>query len=184
MPAGVLTARPGSSGSGTHSRNTPGWRSKRGPCGGRWKRPPGSGSGPWPCFIYRGDPPRYGLDTPGHGVKVAEHHTGPVVTAGARSFDVEPAGQDRVIGFVRDWLPGLGPRPVSCETCLYTSTPSEDFVVDRYGCLVVAAGFSGHGFKFTPFLGRLIADMAEGRHAAPELFRLSRPAAPRRRAHL
>ncbi len=139
---------------------------------------------PWPCFIYRGDPPRFGLGTPGRGIKVGEHHTGPVVTADTRSFDAEPAGRDRVIGFVRDRLPGLDPRPVSFETCLYTSTPSEDFVVDRHGSIVVAAGFSGHGFKFTPLIGRLLADMADGRRAAPELFRLSRPAAPVRRAHL
>jgi sarcosine oxidase len=138
----------------------------------------------WPCFIHRGEPAQYGLNTPGQGVKVAEHHTGQVVTADARSFGVEPAGRDRVIGFVRDWLPGLKPEPTSFETCLYTSTPSEDFVIDRFKNLIVAAGFSGHGFKFTPLIGRLIADMAEDKCDPPALFRLSQAADPTRHAHL
>ena len=139
---------------------------------------------PWPCFIHRGEPSWYGLDTPGHGVKVGEHHMGKVVTADTRSFEVDPARQERVAGFVRDWFPGLDPRPASSETCLYTTTPSEDFVVDRRGRLVVAAGFSGHGFKFTPLIGRLLADEADGKSAAPAHLRLSRSGGPRRGGHL
>ena len=49
------------------------------------------------------------------------------------------------------------------RVCLYTNTPTTDFVVDRQGPLVVAGGFSGHGFKFTPLIGRLIADLVEDR---------------------
>src|SRR5438105_6541402 len=117
----------------------------------------------WPSFIHHRQPYRYGLDTPGSGVKVAEHHTGLSTHPDRRSFDVDPEGRDRVVGYVEEWFPGLDPEPVGAETCLYTTTPTEDFVIDRAGPLVVAAGFSGHGFKFTPLVGRLVADLALSR---------------------
>lgn len=128
----------------------------------------------WPCFIRHDQPSMYGLAAPGQGFKLAEHHAGPVVTADGRSFEVDPAGRDRVTEFVRSWLPGLDPRPTAFETCLYTSTPDHNFVIDRQQNLVVAAGFSGHGFKFTPLVGRLLADLTEDSQAAPAMFRLSR----------
>ena len=128
----------------------------------------------WPSFIHHRTPYIYGLDTPGHGVKVAEHHTGAATTPDGRSFDVDPEGRERVVRYVLEWFPGLVPEPASAETCLYTTTPTEDFVVDRVGPLVVAAGFSGHGFKFVPLIGRLLADLALGR-PGPTRFRLPPP---------
>ena len=62
----------------------------------------------------------------------------------------------------RRWLPGLdadSPEPVSCT---YTSTPTGEFVLDRVGPMVVAAGFSGHGFKSATAVGRVLADLAVG----------------------
>ena len=116
----------------------------------------------WPSFIHHRTPYIYGLDTPGLGVKVAEHHTGAKTDPDDRSFEVDEAGQERVTRYVEEWFPGLRPEPEAAETCLYTTTPTEDFVVDRAGPLVVAAGFSGHGFKFTPLIGRFLADLAAG----------------------
>ena len=46
------------------------------------------------------------------------------------------------------------------ETCVYENTPDRDFVIDRRGRIVVGTGFSGHGFKFAPLAGRLLADLA------------------------
>lgn len=119
----------------------------------------------WPSFIHHGAVARYGLETPGEGVKVAEHHTGPVVTGSTRDFVVDPDARDRVVGFVDRWLPGLAPEPVSEVTCLYTNTATEDFVLDRVGPIVVVSPCSGHGFKFAPLIGRMVADLADG--AAP-----------------
>jgi sarcosine oxidase len=51
---------------------------------------------------------------------------------------------------------------VDATTCLYTTTPSHDPVLDRRGPVVVATGFSGHGFKFAPELGRHLAALARG----------------------
>jgi len=95
-------------------------------------------------------------------VKVAEHHTGPEVTAAGRDFVVDAAARDRVTSFVEQWLPGLVPAPVSEVTCLYTNTATEDFVLDRVGPIVIASTCSGHGFKFAPLIGRMIADLADG----------------------
>ena len=61
------------------------------------------------------------------------------------------------------WLPGLDatrPTPLS-STC--TSTPDAEFVLERHGPVVVGAGFSGHGFKHAPAIGRVLADLANDR---------------------
>ena len=52
-------------------------------------------------------------------------------------------------------------------SCTYTTTPDEDFILDRIGPVVIGAGFSGHGFKFTPVVGRILADLASGTRPAP-----------------
>ena len=115
----------------------------------------------WPSFIHHRMPaPIYGLETPGEGVKVAEHHTGAAVDPDERDFEIDPAGETRVVGYVEEWLPGLETYAVTAATCLYTTTPDEDFFIERRGSLVVAAGFSGHGFKFTPLIGKQLADLA------------------------
>ena len=55
--------------------------------------------------------------------------------------------------------------------CLYTMSPDEHFIVDRHPDdprIVFAAGLSGHGFKFTPVLGRVLADLAiDGKTTLP-----------------
>lgn len=119
---------------------------------------------PWPSFIHhRGTdaPGVYGLETPGEGIKVAEHGTGAVVAdPDDRSFDIDEVGRQRVIRYVQDRLPGLDSRPATELTCLYTSTADSGFVLDRRGRLVIGSACSGHGFKFTPLIGQRLADLA------------------------
>ena len=115
----------------------------------------------WPSFIHYRDPFVYGLETPGDGVKVAEHHTGPEVDPDHRSFAIDADGRRRVVEYVERWLPGLvATQPVSEATCLYTSTADEEFVVERRGDVVIGSPCSGHGFKFVPLVGRMLADLA------------------------
>jgi len=119
----------------------------------------------WPSFIQYGGGhgfAAYGLETPGEGVKVGEHIAGPVVDPNAGPFPADPALLDSISRYVAEWLPGLDPEPVSWTTCLYDTTPTADFVLDRIGRVVVATGFSGHGFKFVPEIGRILADLAQG----------------------
>ena len=66
------------------------------------------------------------------------------------------------------------------ETCLYDNTPDQDFILDRRGRVVIGAGTSGHGFKFGPLLGEILADPAVGNAPRVPLdaFRLGRGTAP------
>ena len=125
---------------------------------------------PWPSFVhYTGDVTlgadlgMYGLESPGDGgVKVGEHGTGVPVDPDAPRPPADPERLERLSAYVAATLPGLDPAPLGVTRCLYATTPSEDFVIDRVGSIVVGAGFSGHGFKFTPAIGRVLADLADG----------------------
>jgi sarcosine oxidase len=70
-------------------------------------------------------------------------------------------------------LPSLDPQPVATERCVYDNATDADFVLDRVGRVVVGCGTSGHGFKFGPLLGELLADLAEGRRPLVDLDRFS-----------
>lgn len=124
-----------------------------------------------PVFIHRNGISYYAVPMieGAPGVKVGEHATGRPASADVRPFDIDPEGEARVIDFVSRTLPGLDPKPVSAETCLYTLTPDEDFILDARGPLVIASACSGHGFKFGPLLGELLADLATGRQPPVEL---------------
>jgi len=75
---------------------------------------------------------------------------------------VDPATRARITAFVGRRIPGLLTAPVNEVTCLYTWTANEDFVLDRSGPFVIASPCSGHGAKFAPLLGEIIADLAAG----------------------
>jgi len=84
----------------------------------------------------------------------------------------DPDGVDREVsateaqemaGFIRRWLPSLPGRLVRAATCLYTSTPDGHFVLGthpEHPQVTIACGFSGHGFKFVPVVGEILADLA------------------------
>jgi sarcosine oxidase len=110
---------------------------------------------------------------PGDDRKIGEHDAGGVTTAAGRSGVVDPASRARLVEYVQRWLPGLDPTPRSETTCLYTETPSEDFLLDRVGDLVVASPCSGHGAKFAPLVGELVAGLVLGEGDVPERFRLA-----------
>ena len=124
----------------------------------------------WPSFLHhRADAPVvYGLRSPGEGVKVDEHHAGPVVDPETDAREPDPVRRRAVADYVRAWFPGLDPTPVHTSTCLYTTTPTEDFVIDRVGPVVIGSPCSGHGFKFTPLVGRMLADLADGTETMPD----------------
>ncbi|WP_182046435.1 FAD-dependent oxidoreductase [Curtobacterium sp. ME26] len=122
----------------------------------------------WPSFVHWADGDDvYGLLTPGEGVKVGFHGTGPVVDPDARDHRPVAAEVERLQAYVARWVPGVDASRPSLISCLYDTTPDEDFVIDRRGPLTVATGFSGHGFKFAPLLGELVADLATGGEPHP-----------------
>jgi glycine/D-amino acid oxidase-like deaminating enzyme len=54
----------------------------------------------------------------------------------------------------------VDPTPVATETCLYTTTADEQFILERRGRVVIGSACSGHGFKFAPAVGRRLAALA------------------------
>jgi sarcosine oxidase len=117
----------------------------------------------WPSFVHWADGDDvYGLLTPGEGVKVGFHGTGPVVDPDHRDFVPVPAEAERLQAYVARYVPGVDATEPTFISCLYDNSPDEDFVIDRVGPLTVATGFSGHGFKFAPLLGEMLADLATG----------------------
>ena len=139
-----------------------------------------------PVFIHYGSPvgtqhvDYYGFPIFGHaGVKVGEHHAGPIVTAGTRTFEVDAERLQRLSDYVRTTLPATRGEVLQAATCLYTNTPDQHFIIDRlpaYPHVVLAAGFSGHGFKFAILVGRILADLATrgNTHYPIDLFTLKR----------
>lgn len=125
-----------------------------------------------PCFGFDlSDGFFYGFPRVGGHVKVAEHTARqPVGGPEEVRRSIDAADTRRVESFVRDRLPQLRTAPVQAKTCLYTMTPDEHFIVDRHPQhpqVTIAAGFSGHGFKFSPVVGEMLADLSlEGRTRA------------------
>ena len=100
----------------------------------------------------------FALAAPGVGLKAGLHHSGPVTDP---SDDPEP--DENVARWVADWAreryPGAG-EVLGTETCLYTNTADESFILERRGRIVVGSACSGHGFKFAPQVGRTLAALA------------------------
>jgi sarcosine oxidase len=125
-----------------------------------------------PSVIDHGAPDRrlhYGVIAPGVGYKVGEDAARPERWDPDRADRPVDAGLvERLVEHVRLAFPGLDPRPLQSEACLYTMSPDGDFILERIDGVIVCGGDSGHAFKFAPLLGRLIADLAGGRPLPPE----------------
>ncbi len=111
----------------------------------------------------------------GEAIKVGDHTSGKAVT---RPDDVDRSLREqdtqRIAKFLKKHVPEAAPQPIRHSICFYTMTPDEHFIVDRHPeheNVFIAAGFSGHGFKFAPVVGSVLADLAmEGCADAPIAF--------------
>jgi len=136
--------------------------------------------GALPIFLLEAPDGRmlYGLPDQGHGLKLAEHHNGETSTADAIRREVSPAEPEQFLEFAAPFVPGLG-APSATAVCFYTNTPDEHFILDRHprhDRVYLVSACSGHGFKFAPAIGELVADEIGGRAPFTDLtpFRLSR----------
>jgi sarcosine oxidase len=97
------------------------------------------------------------------GLKVARHHSGDIVDPATVDRTERPSDVERVRAFSRGTFPGAdGPLRESL-VCLYTNTPDLGFVIDahpRVDGVAYASACSGHGFKFAPVIGEILADLA------------------------
>ena len=110
--------------------------------------------------FYYGFPELY----PGTGVKVSEHSGGDPLSDPNRLDDSQNT-EDRQAAeaFLKKSLPQVSHDLIKHAVCMYTMTPDENFVVDTHpACsdVVLAAGLSGHGFKFASVLGQLLIELA------------------------
>ena len=100
----------------------------------------------------------------GHTVKLAQHSGGePVADPLAVDRTLRESDAAPIREFVTECMPHLEPQTERHAVCLYTNTPDHHFVIDRhpeFANVVLGAGFSGHGFKFTSVLGDVLADLA------------------------
>jgi sarcosine oxidase len=115
----------------------------------------------------------YGIPDLGNGLKVGQHYAGPRHT---RADAVDRTVHARDVEIVRDYLarrmPAGNGQLASSLVCLYTDTPDLHFALDYYPShdnVVVASVCSGHGFKFAPVVGEVIADLISGKRPAFDL---------------
>jgi sarcosine oxidase len=98
------------------------------------------------------------------GVKVAFHQVFQEVTTPQTIR--RTVGEDektRMRDFLADFVPDAAGPITAAKTCMYSNTPDSHFIIDRHPAfdrVVFAAGFSGHGFKFCPVVGEVLADLA------------------------
>ena len=107
----------------------------------------------------------YGIPICEHtGVKISTFYGWKTVDD-VSEVDYTPSTEwvEKMRGFSHQYLPGASGALVETRRCLYTMTPDKHFVIDRHpehDNVVIGAGFSGHGFKFTNLVGSILADLA------------------------
>jgi sarcosine oxidase len=120
-----------------------------------------------PVYIWEWAPGEmfYGFPDLGDGAKVAIHHQGVSVDPDNVNRHVDALEADRLRGIMADRTPLFNGRLLDSAVCLYTNTPDGDFVIDRLPeepRVIVASPCSGHGFKFAPTIGEVVADLVDG----------------------
>ena len=124
----------------------------------------------------------YGFpDHRGEGFKIGKYHH-------LRQYVDDPDRVDRECGAadeavlreaVQEYFPGANGPARRLQACLFTNSPDEHFILDRYpgeADVFVAAGFSGHGFKFCSVIGKIVAEFCLDKPSSWDIrrFRLSR----------
>ena len=115
-------------------------------------------------------------------IKIGDHRKGPVVKAANpdEMRSLSPKFEASCRKFLKQFMPELaGFIDFEGHVCWYDNTPDDDFILDRLPDApngFVAAGFSGHGFKFAPFIGKSMAELIVGGKSELNLhrFRLGR----------
>ncbi|MBC8098116.1 MAG: N-methyl-L-tryptophan oxidase, partial [Armatimonadetes bacterium] len=125
---------------------------------------------PMPVFLFHtsayGDFVAYGLPSvDGSSVKASFH--GGTSVPHPDDIDYTPdtgAFIDSVRAFTRRHIPAIGESALHyTRVCLYTMTPDEHFIIDQhpeYPQVVIGSPCSGHGFKFSTLIGKILGDLA------------------------
>ena len=134
---------------------------------------------PWPTFIHKDSAIQIyslpgGRDAEFRGQKLAEYNAGRKMTSAAdQDGRIDPTNRARIIAYVERYVPGLVPEPYAETTCLFTNTPTQDFLIDGVDDITLVSACSGHGAKFAPVIGELAMAVATGEAGAvPARFRV------------
>lgn len=119
----------------------------------------------FPIFISGSDSGElYGFPIFDHvGLKIANHRGGEPTSPDTVDRSVTEAERDEIVSGAQVFLTGVTNRAVDHAVCLYTVTPDTDFIIDRHpnhSQVAIAAGFSGHGFKFATAVAEHLVDLA------------------------
>jgi sarcosine oxidase len=107
----------------------------------------------------------YGIPSiDGSGVKIAMHGGDPVMPETGIDYAPSETAIAASRQYAQHFLPLVGEGAwVSARVCLYTMTPDEDFIIDHHPThhsIVIGSPCSGHGFKFSTLMGKVLVDLA------------------------
>jgi sarcosine oxidase len=127
-----------------------------------------------PIHLWQFDGRRffYGFPALDGAVKAGFHHEGETTTADGVRREVAAVEIDAVRAVMRRFIPGADGPLRKSVVCLYTNTPDDHFWIDRHPAhpqVLIASPCSGHGFKFAPVIGEILADLVQGRAPRFEL---------------
>ncbi len=116
----------------------------------------------FPVWIWEDEECYYGFPTYGEPtVKAARDLSNNVMSPQERTFEPSPDLLAELSGFMAATIPGSG-RALRTVTCQYAITPDRRFVIsplEQHPDIIVGLG-AGHAFKFTPAIGRALAELA------------------------
>jgi len=130
----------------------------------------------FPIFIcWEEDETYYGfpINEKPDALKIGPHFTLDVVQdIDNRNKNPDQELLGKVSSFIERRFNGIKLEPNEIDVCLYTMTDTEDFIIDflpEKNNILIAAGFSGHGFKFTPLIGEILAKLISGEESPFDL---------------
>lgn len=97
------------------------------------------------------------------GLKIAHHYPGTNCDPDHVNREIVTEDLEDLHYALEKYLPGVFDSLIAAKTCLYTNTPDENFIIDKFpdnDHVIIACGFSGHGFKFAPVIGEILAELA------------------------
>lgn len=113
-------------------------------------------------------------------LKVAHHAIGePIHPDDINKFNPKKE-KEMIVEVLEKYMPQALGEVVDFTACMYTYSPDDHFIIDvlpeTNSRIMIGAGFSGHGFKFVPVVGEILADLAQnGRTDHPiDFLRLNR----------
>ncbi|KAL4647200.1 peroxisomal sarcosine oxidase [Arapaima gigas] len=138
----------------------------------------------FPCFIHLdsegAENDIYGIPSNEYpGLMKVCYHSGSQTDPDERDRQTDRSDIAILSNYIARHLPGLETVPAVVESCMYTVTPDNNFILDRHpdhSNIVIGAGFSGHGFKFGPIVGKVLSELSVGQEPSYDLspFRMQR----------